>query len=38
MAKLSDELQSIDAQLDDVTLYEKDPDLVKEISIKQGTA
>ena len=37
MEKLSDELQSIDAQLDDVTLYEKDPDLVKEISIKRGT-
>ena len=36
MAKLNDELKVIDEKLDDVTLYEKDPELVKELAMERG--
>lgn len=36
IAKFNEELKKIDAQLDDVTLYEKDPERVKELAMERG--
>lgn len=36
IAKLNEDMAKVDAQLEDVTLYEKDPELVKELAMERG--